>query len=133
MTFPCAVEPDERSEPVAHLKPAASKLGAPDPPPPVPDVADPGELAAEVAALVAGAEDAALVAAAEVVAGGLVLLLLEPQAERVTAPAATSATSAVSLVFFTRFLSDSYCRCWFPRGRRDRSFSRERTTTPHGR
>jgi hypothetical protein len=108
ITLPWAVEPDDRNDPVAQVNPAASKLGALAAPPEVaaelPELAadDIAELAADDAAELA-ADDAAEVAAdvaAEVVEEAE--LLLVPHAARVMAPAATSAASAVILVFFTR-------------------------------
>jgi hypothetical protein len=128
MTLPCAVEPEDRREPVAQVNPAASKLGTPVLPPALleavsaelaaePAAELPAELAslpadelpepaAELAAELAGefaAELWAEVAAevAEVVGEELLSL---PHAARVMAPAAINAASAVILVFFTAFV-----------------------------
>jgi hypothetical protein len=107
MTFPCAVDPEDRRDPVAQVNPAASKLGTPPEPPdavappdPVPEeLADPvpDELAT------AAPEDDAVVAGLEVV--WELELLSVPQAARAMAPTARSAANAgnpVILVFFTR-------------------------------
>jgi hypothetical protein len=132
MTFPCAVDPEDRSEPVAQVKPAASKLGTPPVPPPdaALEVAEdaagaddpaseelaapvPDELAAPVSDELAApdgeelaapaSDDDALVAGLEVVWD--VELLSVPQAARAMAPTASNAASVgnpVILVIFTR-------------------------------
>ena len=129
MTAPWAVEPEERSEPVAQVKPAPANVAPePDVMPldvialevmapelAVPEVAAPELAAPEVAPPeVAAPEDAepdvagaaaALELLLEVVllADGVVLLSL-PQALIVRAPAASRATSPVIRVIFTQIL-----------------------------
>src|SRR6478609_836298 len=85
MTLPWAVEPDERSDPVAQVKPAPSKLV----PPPA------------AAAPLAAAEP---LAAADPPADVVVVLLSLPQAANTRAPAVSSAARPARRAIFTPFL-----------------------------
>lgn len=130
--MPWAVEPEERSDPVAQAKPAPSKVVAV---PPEPDVAaleliapDPDVMALDIGADVMAPEEltppdamaldtgaaalevtGALLAALELLLevellADVAALLSLPQALTVRAPAASKATSPVIRVIFTQIL-----------------------------
>src|SRR3954454_21779604 len=121
MALPWAVEPDEARLPVAQVKPAPSNVVAVPPPAPlepvsedpasldpVPSELPPAELVSDIAALEDSLE-AAEVAALAVLAAGVVVvavLLSDPQAAIVRAPARTRAARPVVRAIFTQFLQD---------------------------
>src|SRR6478672_7257823 len=111
MALPWAVEPDEARLPVAQVKPAPSNVVAVPPPAPldpVPSELPPAELVSDIAALEDSLE-AAEVAALVVPAAGVVVvavLLSDPQAAIVRAPARTRAARPVVRAIFTQFLQD---------------------------